>query len=271
MKRFSYLLFCLITLPGIAASVREPGRMVNSFMPRAGVGPAPRVNASSSGGVNSGGTSATTNAGNGSGSSTTKNDIQAQKNACLQNNTSIDSVFVWASKYSNTKDYSTMIEDITEPENNACFVKVSLDSDDPAVDLSDMPYKYVVMGNKMVCGNWVEESVIEERVLSAKKKGRVWASVGVAVGGAAVGVGAMELFGNRLIGGAVEGQADMQGTQLVCSQLKVLKTKDEAKYNQIQAQITKLKDACNITWEGDDYKDSVEKCGKYNYEVLSQC
>ena len=66
MKRFSYLLFCLITLPGIAASVREPGRMVNSFMSRAGVGPAPRAKASSSNN-GSGGTSATTNAGNGSG------------------------------------------------------------------------------------------------------------------------------------------------------------------------------------------------------------
>lgn len=270
MKRFSYLLFCLITLPGIAASVREPGRMVNSFMSRAGVGPAPRAKASSSNN-GSGGTSATTNAGNGSGSNTTKNDIQAQKDACLRNNTSIDSVFVWASKYSNTKDYSTMIEDITEPENNVCFVKVGLDSDDPAVDLSDMPYKYVVMGNKMVCGNWVEESVIEERVLSAKKKGRVWASVGVAVGGAAVGVGAMELFGNKLIGGAVEGQADLQGSQLVCSQLKVLKTKDEEKYNQIKAQITKLKEACNITWEGDEYEESVKKCRQYNYKYLSEC
>jgi hypothetical protein len=79
------------------------------------------------------------------------------------------------------------------------------------------------------------------------------------------------LFGNKLIGDAVEGQADLQGSQLVCSQLKVLKTKDEEKYNQIKAQITKLKDACNITWEGDEYEESVKKCRQYNYKYLSEC
>ena len=121
----------------------------------------------------------------------------------------------------------------------------------------------------MICGDWVEESVIEERVLAAKKKGRVWASVGAAVGGAAVGVGAMELFGNKLIGGAVEGQAALTGSDLLCSQLKTLKETDQSRYNSIIQEVNILKDSCaKANWQT---KQKPEECKKYDFDRLSGC
>jgi hypothetical protein len=55
--------------------------------------------------------------------------------------------------------------------------------------------------------------------LDAKKTKRTWGTVAGAVGGAAVGVGAMELFGNKLIGGAVQGQKSLSGDDLLYSQM----------------------------------------------------
>ncbi len=133
---------------------------------------------------------------------------EKEREACIRNNIGVGNTFVWASRYSDINNYSTMVEDVEHPENNTCFVLVGLKSSDPRVDLSDIADKYFEMGRTITCGSWVDENLIEKRILDAKKKGRTWATVGGAVGGAALGVGSMELFGNKLIGGAVQGQKD---------------------------------------------------------------
>lgn len=131
---------------------------------------------------------------------------EKEREACIRNNIGVGNTFVWASRYSDINNYATMVEDTENPENNTCFVLVGLKSADSRIDLSDILGKYFEMGRTITCGSWVDESLIEKRILDAKKKARTWATVGGAVGGAALGVGSMELFGNKLIGGAVQGQ-----------------------------------------------------------------
>ena len=133
---------------------------------------------------------------------------EKEREACIRNNIGIGNTFVWASRYSDINNYATMVEDTEEPENNTCFVRVGLKSSDSRIDLSDIPGKYFEMGRNITCGSWVDEDKIEKRILDAKKNARTWATVGGAVGGAAIGVTSMELFGNKLIGGKVEGQKD---------------------------------------------------------------
>jgi hypothetical protein len=169
---------------------------------------------------------------------------EREKRACLQNNIGIGNTFVWASRYSNLGNYSTMIEDLEEPENNTCFVKVELKSDDAKIGVADIPSKYFEMGHNITCGEWADYDTLKSRILDAKKSARTWATVGGVVGGAGIGVGAMELFGNKLIGGAVQGQKSLKGLELLKSQLAVLEQDDKKKYDSFMSTLAELKCAC---------------------------
>lgn len=170
---------------------------------------------------------------------------EKEKGACIANNIGIGNTFVWASRYSNINNYSTMVEDIENPENNTCFVKVELKSNDSKIGVSDVPSKYFEWGQNIACGSWADYDVLKKRILDAKKSARTWATVGGAVGGAAVGVGAMELFGNKLIGGSVQGQKSMEGTKLLRSQLAVLQKDNESDYKKFIRNLKVLKTECN--------------------------
>lgn len=185
---------------------------------------------------------------------------EREKVACTQNNIGVGNTFVWASRYSDTSDYNMMIEDVENPDNNVCFVKVAMKSDDTRVDVSDIPTKYFAMGDTITCGQWVDKEVLRQRILDAKKKGRTWATVGGAVGGAAVGVGAMELFGNKLIGGTVEGQTE---TEAYCLHLKNL---EESKKQEAKEILQALKINCESL--GDN---KPTDCDKYKYGELIGC
>ena len=67
---------------------------------------------------------------------------EKERAACMQNNIGVGNTFVWASRYSDISGYTTMIEDVENPENNTCFVRVDVKSTDPKIDLSDIPGKY---------------------------------------------------------------------------------------------------------------------------------
>ena len=201
---------------------------------------------------------------------------EKEREACIRNNVGVGNTFVWASRYSDTNNYATMVEDTEHPENNICFVRVELKSSDPKLDLSDIGGRYFEMGRNITCGSWVDEGMIEKRILDAKKNVRTWATVGGAVGGAALGVGSMELFGNKLIGGAVEGQ-------------KAGTTKDQFRAYLLSLSDTERKDwvnyfeqmykACN-DWKA-EYGDTPTECdgfelgdekgkkiSKYSYEEM---
>lgn len=194
---------------------------------------------------------------------------EREKAACMQNNIGVGATFVWASKYSNTSDYNLMREDVENPENNVCFVKVDLKSNDARVDVADIEPRYFAMGDTITCGQWVNKEDLRQRILDAKKSGRTWATIGGAVGGAGIGVGAMELFGNELIGGAVEGQAnkDLSSTELLCSQMKELKNTETSKYDEIKNLVTSLDENCSSIEE----EDQPDGCKKYDYAVLKGC
>lgn len=205
---------------------------------------------------------------------------EREKAACINNNIGVGATFVWASRYSNIGNYSSMIEDVENPENNVCFVKVELKSSDSRINVSDVPTKYFIMGENITCGEWADKDALRNRILDAKKKGRTWATVGGAVGGAAVGVGAMELFGNKLIGGAVEGQAALSGTELLCSQMKVLKQEKSSKYNDIVDALTTLKQYCEETqWDEENpmpdacnpKPEDIENMRGFDYKSLLAC
>ena len=196
---------------------------------------------------------------------------EKEKLACISNNIGIGNTFVWASRYSNTNDYATMVEDVENPENNVCFVLVEVKSNDPKISVSDVPGKYFVMGNDITCGDWADVDTLRQRILDAKKSVRTWATVGGVVGGAGIGVGAMELFGNRWIGGAVEGQANtnLDKNELLLSQLLVLRDSGGARdpsYTQIVDALNALKQECNSdVWVGAAKPD---ECDTYNYEFI---
>lgn len=185
----------------------------------------------------------------------------AERLACVSNNIGVGNTFVWASKYSNTSNYSTMVEDTENPENNVCWVRVELRSNDAKIDLSDVPGKYFQMGTNIECGAWADADLIEKRILDAKKSARTWATVAGSVGGAGIGVGAMELFGNKLIGGAVQGQKGLSEDELFILQLKELKTSDKNRYDEIVATLNALKNAC-------DSASGSADCAKIHYNDI---
>lgn len=200
---------------------------------------------------------------------------EKEKRACLQNNIGVGNTFVWASRYSNLGSYSTMIEDVEEPDNNTCFVKVELKSNDSRISVADVLPKYYEMGRIITCGEWANKDTLKKRILDAKKSARTWATVGGAVGGAAVGVGAMELFGNRLIGGDVEGQKHLERNDqvgLLRSQLAVLQKDNETEYRRFIGNLKSLKEYCNDkVWDAEatEKPDACKKWEPY-FEILSE-
>ncbi len=185
-----------------------------------------------------------------------------EKEACQGNNIGIGNTFVWASRYSNSSSYASMVEDVNNPENNVCFVKVDMKSSDSRINLSDIPSKYFVMGNTINCGSWVDEDALQKRILDAKKTGRALATVGGVVGGAGLGVGAMELFGNKLIGGKVMGQKDekLTETEVFVSQMLVLKQENRAEYDKIIKELESIQSECK--------NNNIKECAELDYAAL---
>ena len=272
MKSFiSFMILCMVTLPTMAATGRIGVK--NPVMAANRVAPVKMASMS----VSMMTTNATENLGDKSSirvepdnkpTDTTpaqpeKDKREKEKAACIQNNIGVGNTFVWASRYSNINDYSTMIEDVENPENNTCFVLVNLKSNDARINLSDIRGKYFEMGRNITCGSWADEANIEKRILDAKKSGRTWATIGGAVGGAALGVGSMELFGNKLIGGKVEGQKALSENELLLSQLLALKKDKPAEYNEAIKHLKSLQAGCeDSVWE-ETGEQKPDACAKY--------
>lgn len=193
---------------------------------------------------------------------------EKEKNACINNNIGIGNTFVWASRYSNRDNYATMVEDTENPENNTCFVRVEVKSNDNRVSTSDIPAKYFEWGQNITCGTWADEGTLKQRILDAKKTARTWATVGGAVGGAGVGVGIMELFGNKLIGGKVQGQknTNLSEDQVLKSQLLTLKEKNPTQYNEFKNNLRALVDECQKDIWTDETRPTA--CTEYDFESM---
>lgn len=168
---------------------------------------------------------------------------QKEREFCVSN--SMGNTFVWASNNSDTSNYSYMVEDIRDVTNNSCFVKVGMSSATGRVDLSGIKNQYFQIGQSVICGSWVDKKELEKRILDTRKSKRVWGTVAGAVGGAAVGVGTMELFGNKLIGGKVEGQKALSGQELLRSQILTLKQSNPDEYSRILKALDDLETVCN--------------------------
>jgi len=186
-----------------------------------------------------------------------------ERTACMSNNIGVGNTFVWASRTSNFGNYASMIEDTDNPENNVCFVRVELKSNDSRINVSDFGGRYFEMGQRITCGSWADEEKLKNRILDAKSSARTWATIGGAVGGAAVGVGSMELFGNKLIGGAVQGQKALNEDDLFESQLLVLKKDNKSQYQKIINELKIVKEECDKV-KNDTTKP--EDCTKYDYD-----
>lgn len=193
---------------------------------------------------------------------------EKERTACINNNIGVGNTFVWASRYSNTNNYAAMVEDTENPENNTCFVKVEIKSNDAKVSVSDVPSQYYEMGRDITCGAWADEGKLKQRILDAKKSGRTWGTVAGVVGGAGVGVGAMELFGNRLIGGKVMGQKALEGDELLRSQLLVLKKENGSEYDQFIRNLKILKQECESKVWDTAPDGKPEECSSIDYDRL---
>lgn len=184
-------------------------------------------------------------------------EIKRQRNICMSNNIGISNTFVWAAKNIGTDNYMHMVEDVNDPFNNTCYVKVDLKTTDNRIDLADIKSKYFEMGQPLVCGSWIDEAILEQRILDGKKKVRNWGGAASVVGGAGVGVGAMELFGNKLIGDKVMGQKALEGQELMLSQLNVLKKDNPSEYERVKNALENLETNCadNTIWTGNKPTD----------------
>jgi hypothetical protein len=246
MKYFVSMAVLSLMFCGAQAAQNARPTMVGKM-----VGNAPRYTASVNQ-LNSGGTADTT--------TTTPEPVidrrEAERNACINNNIGVGNTFVWASRFSNTSNYASMTEDMDNPQNNVCFVRVEIKSDDAKISVSDVPAKYFMWGENIECGSWANEKEMEKRILDAKKGARIGGVVASTVAGAGIGVGAMELFGNKAIGGKVMGQKSMEGVQLYRSQLLVYKEKNPAEYNKIVSAL-KVLQANGETKIGDENIESL--------------
>ena len=189
------------------------------------------------------------------------------RSVCTANNVGIGNTFVWASRNCNTDSYSSMTEDVSSPQNNMCYVFVELKSTDNKVILSDIRGKYFPMGTRITCGEWVDKKALEKKILEGKKASRAWATVAGSIGGAGVGVGAMELFGNKLLSKAgvksVEGQKALEGDELFISQLKVMKKSGDSRYSTIVSELKEIRDGC--------VANPIPECSNIDYNnILSE-
>lgn len=280
-KFISVIAISFLTMPAFALTPAGQGRrtMSSQMMAPRQVA-APQVQASMASAkvsnTNSGNNSGVTNPGASATNPETPekptqpvvNNRDKEKEACIRNNIGIGNTFVWASRYSNTNNYATMVEDIEDPDNNTCFVRVELKSSDAKVKVSDIPAQYFEMGRTITCGAWADEEVLKKRILDAKKSARTWGTVGGAVGGAALGVGAMELFGNKLIGGAVEGQHGLSGEDLIRSQLAVAYKDKDTKFDDYYDKLQKLKAACTDDIWTKSGQAAPKECGEIKYDDL---
>lgn len=193
----------------------------------------------------------------------------AERDACINNNIGVGGTFVWASRYSDTTNYASMREDTNNPENNVCFSRVDLRSVDSAIDLSDISGRYFPWGNVVTCASWVDEAMLEKRIADAKKSGRALATTAAVLGGVGLGVGAMEAFGNRAIGGKLMGQKDesLSETEVIRSQLLVLKKENSTDYTKFKGYLKELADACEELKKKDSTKVPT-KCNDIDYKTL---
>lgn len=270
MKKITYVFMVFAMFAGIAGAAPETGRR---SMVAQNVMPAPRsVTINAPAVVKTSGAVATTEQAKSSikfdstepgGVAAAKDMREKERTACMSNNIGVGNTFVWASRNSNISNYSSMIEDTDNPSNNVCFVRVELKSNDSRINVADFGGRYFEMGRNITCGSWADEEKLKQRILDAKKSARTWATVGGAVGGAAIGVGSMELFGNKLIGGAVQGQKAMQEDDLFESQLLVLKKDNKSLYNKIITELKTIKEECaKVTGT------LPANCTKYDYDRL---
>jgi len=187
---------------------------------------------------------------------------EAERNACINNNIGVGNTFVWASKYSDTSNYANMVEDVEHPENNVCFVRVELSStNESRIKVADIEPKYFMWGEPIKCGSWVSKKEMENRILDARKGARIGGIVASTVGGMGLGVGAMELFGNKLIGGKVEGQKGVDKIELYKAQL----AKEENK--EYIGDLKIMVEACD---ENELFKDSSD-CKMYTELCNAVC
>jgi hypothetical protein len=191
---------------------------------------------------------------------------EKRRKACLSNNIGIGNTYVWASKDSAGKDYSQMIEDIKNPENNACFARVSFKHTDTKVKTSDLISRYVMMGDTVKCGSWFDKENLEDRVLEAKKSARIWGTVGASVGGAAVGVGisegAMAIAAHMGSDSKLMGQKALSDAEWLKKKLQNLKKESPNDHEKVCGLLKKL-------WEG----GTNSPCGasaEYKSDVVTQ-
>lgn len=193
---------------------------------------------------------------------------EAERNACMNNNIGVGNTFVWASRYSDTSNYASMVEDTANPQNNVCFVRVELkSSDESRVSVSDIKPKYFMWGESIECGSWVDAKEMEKRILDTRKGARVGGIVASTVGGAGLGVGIMELFGNKLIDGKVQGQKakDMTGTKLYRSVLLTYREKQDPRFDQIRSNLKVLKEAKAAGQNVPDYEKYKDLIDEFAY------
>lgn len=176
-----------------------------------------------------------------------------ERDACLARAATTFDTYVWASKNSNPTSYYSMREDTSNPDNNACFIKVSVTNTDERIDTHDIPSRYFMVGQRAKCGDWLDEQDLEQRILDATKKGRIAGAVATSLVSAGVGVGiaegAMKIAESKGSTSKLMGQKGLNNNKdLLKSQLLKLKRTNPSKYDTLIAAMTTLDQKCDEAW-----------------------
>lgn len=181
-----------------------------------------------------------------------------ERDACLARAATTFDTYVWASKNSNPTSYYSMREDTSNPDNNACFIKVSVTNTDERIDTHDIPSRYFMVGQRAKCGDWLDEQDLEQRILDATKKGRIAGAVATSLVSAGVGVGiaegAMKIAENKGSTSKLMGQKNLTDKDLLKSQLLKLRRTAPTQYNELIEAMKILDRNCDEEWTNNNCK-----------------
>jgi len=181
----------------------------------------------------------------------------ADRKICQDNNKASGGAFIWASVNSGTglgvTNAGSLREDTTNRENNTCWIRVDISSTDAKIAKTAMTSAYFPANSTVTCGGWLDEEAIKKAVLDAHKGGRIAGTIGGVLGGAAIGVGAMELFGNKAIGVVDKSESieKMSTYQLIAEAKKT----DPAVAAKLEAEVERLNTACK------QLREKLSACG----------
>jgi hypothetical protein len=169
---------------------------------------------------------------------------------------------VWASRNYATPDgvdAGRTLPEADNPADNICYGRVAVSSSFIRNIAQYSPPRYFAAGQTIQCGAWIDEGQFDDIILDANKGARIIGTIVASIAGGAAGFGLTELIGRQIKG--FQGQKDLDGAELLRSQVLGLKRKSPKDYDDYTAALNDLKTKCDAI---ETASEAPEKCGEYS-------